>query len=87
MSIDKSGWVLVDFPRTINQAKQLEKALSGYNSLTDQRKPFERQNYEVWTKFADPDAGARSTIYNELKSKQREQMTRGWAVSGLLRND
>jgi hypothetical protein len=53
MSVDVNGWVLLDFPRTINQAKMLEHLLTGYKSLTDSEKPFENSNFEVWTKFAD----------------------------------
>jgi len=42
MSVDINGWILVDFPRTINQAKLLENVLNGYKSLTDAPKTFER---------------------------------------------
>lgn len=53
MSVDVNGWVLLDFPRTINQAKMLEHLLTGYKSITDSEKPFDSSNFEVWTKFAD----------------------------------
>lgn len=38
MSIEKNGWILVDFPRNINQAKLMENSLSGYKSLSDKPK-------------------------------------------------
>lgn len=38
MSVEKNGWVLIDFPRTINQAKLLENVLTGYKQPTDMSK-------------------------------------------------
>lgn len=55
MSVDKSGWVLLDFPRTINQAKLLENILTGYKSPSDQPKLFQVANQEIWTNFTDPE--------------------------------
>lgn len=34
-SVKMSGWVLLDFPQTLNQMKLLEKAISGYESKVD----------------------------------------------------
>ena len=31
-SVKMTGWVLLDFPQTLNQMKLLEKAISGYES-------------------------------------------------------
>lgn len=56
MGIEINGWMLIDFPRTINQAKLLENMLNGYKSHTDAPKTFERSNFEIWSKFADPEA-------------------------------
>lgn len=55
LSLDKSGWVLVDFPRTLEQARAMEKAFTGYQAKSDMTKaPFTEQ-YEVWSKFTDPE--------------------------------
>jgi len=37
-SVKMSGWVLLDFPQTLNQMKLLEKAISGYESKVDMLK-------------------------------------------------
>lgn len=54
-ALEVDGWILVDFPRTINQAKLLESNMNGYKSLTDVPKSIERSNFEIWAKFADGD--------------------------------
>jgi hypothetical protein len=56
LSFDKSGWILMDFPRNLNQAKLLENAFTGFQAITDLPKPVAQQNYEVWSKFTDPDS-------------------------------
>lgn len=54
IAADTSGWILQDFPRNINQAKQLEAMFQGFELLTDAQKPQELLNFETWTKFSDP---------------------------------
>jgi len=54
LSVEVNGWILLDFPRTINQAKLLENALTGYTSPSDGPKGFENSNFEVWSKLTDP---------------------------------
>jgi hypothetical protein len=34
----------------------MESIFTGFKSNTDAPKTFEQSNYEVWSKFADPDA-------------------------------
>lgn len=34
-TVKMSGWVLLDFPQSLNQMKLLEKAISGYESKVD----------------------------------------------------
>jgi hypothetical protein len=38
MSADSSGWVLIDFPRNIKQAKILENKFTGFTAYTDNEK-------------------------------------------------
>ena len=51
---DINGWVLVDFPRNLTQAKLLESSFTGYQAASDTAKPKDQQNFEVWTKFTEP---------------------------------
>lgn len=67
LSVEMSGWVLMDFPRTINQAKLLENVLTGFKSLTDLPKSKERTNFEVWSKFADPLTSPEDKLTNEIQ--------------------
>jgi len=48
------GWILLDFPRNLNQAKLLENMFTGYQAITDAAKPAERQNFEALSKLTDP---------------------------------
>lgn len=54
VAADNSGWILMDFPRNINQAKELEALFQGYELLTDGVKSQKLLNFEAWTKFTDP---------------------------------
>jgi adenylate kinase family enzyme len=49
-----NGWILIDFPRNINQAKILENFFTGFTLNTDEKKPDEIVNFETWTKLTDP---------------------------------
>lgn len=51
---DISGWVLVDFPRNLSQAKSLEKMFTGFQIHTDTSKTSQVSTFETWTKFTDP---------------------------------
>lgn len=51
---DINGWVLVDFPRNLTQAKLLESSFTGYQAASDTAKPMNQQNFEVWSKFTEP---------------------------------
>lgn len=51
---DISGWILIDFPRDIKQAKLLENSFTGYELVSDKAKPDNVLNFETWTKFSDP---------------------------------
>jgi len=70
MGVDINGWALLDFPRTINQAKLLENLLTGYKSLTDSEKGFERSNFEVWSKFADHEFENRDKFEIDMQAQQ-----------------
>lgn len=64
-----NGWVLVDFPRNINQAKLMENAFTGYTSVTDVPKAFEKANFEVWTKLVDPECNTKPDYTGEIESQ------------------
>ena len=55
MSVQKNGWVLLDFPRTINQAKLLETMLTGYRQPSDLQKQQNQVVSEINTNFTDPE--------------------------------
>ena len=40
--MDVNGWILVGFPRTLTQAKLLERALSGYETKAEKPKPVKQ---------------------------------------------
>ena len=44
--IQPEGWVLLDFPRTLNQAKTMEKLMTGYTCLVDQLKSSDQMRFE-----------------------------------------
>ena len=54
LGVQAEGWILVDFPRNLNQAKLLENNFTGYLSITDAPKTDEKQSFEVLSKFVDP---------------------------------
>jgi len=35
MALEKNGWILLDFPRNLNQAKLLENMFTGFELNTD----------------------------------------------------
>lgn len=41
-SLQKKGWILIDFPRNLDQMKMLETCLSGYVASTDLPKNLNR---------------------------------------------
>lgn len=45
------GYILLDYPRTLNQAKALEYRLSGFKSQLDQPKSEEQELKETWQKL------------------------------------
>ena len=69
LSFDKSGWILMDFPRNLNQAKILEQAFTGFTPISDQPKPKRQENYEVWSKFADPESTTAESYTGEIDAQ------------------
>ena len=57
----------MDFPRNLNQAKLLENAFTGFQAITDLPKPVNQQNYEVWSKFTDPDSTSAGSSASEIE--------------------
>lgn len=53
--VQVEGWLLIDFPRTLSQAKALEQVMSGFTTLIDEgsnTKP--QQDFEMWSKVVNP---------------------------------
>jgi hypothetical protein len=69
LSFDKSGWILMDFPRNLNQSKMLEQAFTGFTPISDQPKPKRQENYEVWSKFADPESTTAESYTGEIDAQ------------------
>jgi len=46
----------------------LENVFTGFTSVTDVPKPFEKANIEVWTKFVDPETNTRPDYTGEIES-------------------
>ena len=53
-TIEPRGWILIDFPRNLNQMKLLETSLSGYESKADLPKETKQSKFEAWAKIATP---------------------------------
>ena len=53
-ALEVTGWILVDFPRNLNQALILENSFTGFELSTDVPKSADTLNFETWTKFTDP---------------------------------
>ena len=52
--VQSRGWILVDFPRNLNQMKLLETSLSTYESKADLPKESKQLKFEAWSKVATP---------------------------------
>ena len=52
--MDVNGWILVGFPKTLTQAKLLEKALSGYELKSDIPKSKKLSLFDSWSKVSYP---------------------------------
>jgi len=50
--VTPKGWILIDFPRSLNQMKLLEHCLSGFESKTDLPKNEAKRKFETWTQVA-----------------------------------
>ncbi|CDW87464.1 mitogen-activated protein kinase organizer [Stylonychia lemnae] len=50
--IQPEGWILLDFPRTLSQAKLMEKLMTGFQSMTDLPKNQDLVAFEQWSKIA-----------------------------------
>lgn len=48
------GYILVDFPKTLSQAKLLERKLSGFTSTLDGTKSEVKKDQETWEKLVMP---------------------------------
>lgn len=59
----------MDFPRNLNQAKLLEHAFTGFQAITDLPKPISQQNYEVWSKFSDPESTTAESYTGEIDAQ------------------
>lgn len=66
LSFKVDGWILVDFPRTLGQAKALEKIFSGFSLISDGPKLEDAQNYETWSKFTDPNFESKPGYEGEI---------------------
>ena len=42
---------MIDFPRTLNQAKAMERLISGFTSMLDKPKEKELKDFELWSKL------------------------------------
>ena len=69
LSFEKTGWILVDFPRNLTQAKLLEKAFTGYETISDRPKPTAFESFEVWSKFTDPDSAQLDAYEGEIEAQ------------------
>lgn len=45
------GWILVDFPRTLSQAKLLEKEMTGFQSGVDEEESADSLFRQKWHKL------------------------------------
>ena len=52
--VKPEGFILLDFPKNLNQAKLLENAINGFKAMTDSMKDPEMTKYEEWSKLAAP---------------------------------
>jgi len=50
-----SGWVLLDFPSTLAQAKAMEEVMTGFVCTVDKPKDESQTTFEKWSKIADPE--------------------------------
>ena len=48
-TVTPRGWILVNFPRNLNQMKLLETSLSGYISKADLPKGDDQSKFESWS--------------------------------------
>ena len=48
------GWILLDFPRSLNQIKLLENRLSGFEAKSHLPKKGEQETYESWCNVFSP---------------------------------
>lgn len=69
LSFEKKGWILLDFPRNLTQAKLLEKAFTGFQTISDRPKAAAFESFEVWTKFTDPDGAAMDSYEGEIEAQ------------------
>ena len=62
------GWILVDFPRNLDQMKLLETCFSGYVAPTDLPKSTLKQKKEVWSKVVTPQSLVDSSVTGEVNA-------------------
>ncbi len=60
---------MIDFPRTLNQAKLLEYSFSKYQSISDNAKNQKLSNFETWSKLTDPDSNEILNLSTDIKAQ------------------
>ena len=53
--VQPEGWILIDFPRTLQQAKTMERLMNnGFTAMIDRPKDIAQKEFEAWSKFVSP---------------------------------
>ncbi len=64
--VQAQGYVLVDFPKSLNQAKMLEQHISGFVCMTDQERSVQLEQFERWSKLVSPNTTTASDFDGEV---------------------
>jgi hypothetical protein len=53
--VQPEGWILIDFPRSLEQAKTMERLMNnGFTCMIDRPKDQVQKEFEAWSKFVSP---------------------------------
>ena len=53
--VQPEGWILIDFPRSLEQAKTMERLMNnGFTCMIDRPKDQIQKEFEAWSKFVSP---------------------------------